>query len=265
MSLAQDGPGFHCLNKQLFAMMTGREGETTAPDEITDPDIKECLEMLEKITDVQKRDQFLAKFGDWLADRGINPYRMAVADKESMKEMVIKYHVFYRTSSEIAQFKNGMDDVCSMWGMVTKHVSVFQPLFCNLPKPLMKQEMDRIIRYDFSELGSNARTSEDETVYAWELFLQDIEDGIVPTTMAELLSFISGAASIPPCGFQKPIEIHFYMQEDGVTRLPYASTCSLDLWLPRGQTPENLSTLLLKSVNESMGFFFNMKIAIKKG
>ncbi|XP_052233349.1 uncharacterized protein LOC127846217 [Dreissena polymorpha] len=45
MSLAQDGPGFHWLNKQLFAMMTGREGETTAADEITDPNIKECLEM----------------------------------------------------------------------------------------------------------------------------------------------------------------------------------------------------------------------------
>ncbi|KAH3776465.1 hypothetical protein DPMN_177890 [Dreissena polymorpha] len=42
MSLAQDGPGFHWLNKQLFAMMTGREGETTAADEITDPNIKEC-------------------------------------------------------------------------------------------------------------------------------------------------------------------------------------------------------------------------------
>ncbi|KAH3753628.1 uncharacterized protein LOC127849345 isoform X2 [Dreissena polymorpha] len=135
-------------------------------------------EMLEKITDVQKRDQFFAKFGDWLADRGINPYRMAVVDKGSMKEMVIKYHVFYRTSSQIAQFQDGMDDVCGMWGMVTKHASVFQPLFCNLPKPLMNQEMDRIIRCDFSELGSNARTSEDETVYAWELFLQDIEDGI---------------------------------------------------------------------------------------
>ncbi|KAH3880777.1 hypothetical protein DPMN_004698 [Dreissena polymorpha] len=107
-----------------------------------------------------------------------------------------------------------MDDVCGMWGMVTKHASVFQPLFCNLPKPLMKQEMDRIIRYDFSELRSNARTSEDETVYACELFLQDIEDGIVPTTRAELLSFISGAASIPSLGFQKLIEIHFYMQED---------------------------------------------------
>ncbi|KAH3880778.1 hypothetical protein DPMN_004699 [Dreissena polymorpha] len=63
-----------------------------------DPDIKECLEMLEKITDVQKRDQFLAKFGDWLADRGINPYRMAVVDKGSMKEMVIKYHMLYNIS-----------------------------------------------------------------------------------------------------------------------------------------------------------------------
>ncbi|KAH3709520.1 hypothetical protein DPMN_068983 [Dreissena polymorpha] len=116
---------------------------------------------LEKITDVQKRNQFLAKFGDWLADRGINPYRMAVADKGSMKEMVIKYHVLYsyRISSEIAQFKDGMDDVCGMLGMVTKHASVFQPLFCNRSKPLTKQEMDIIIRYDFSELGSNARIS----------------------------------------------------------------------------------------------------------
>ncbi|XP_052233350.1 uncharacterized protein LOC127846219 [Dreissena polymorpha] len=57
MSLAQDGPGFHCLNKQLFAMMTGREGETTAADEITDPNIKECLEMVIKLNKVNKLKQ----------------------------------------------------------------------------------------------------------------------------------------------------------------------------------------------------------------
>ena len=72
-----------------------------------------------------------------------------------------------------------MNDVGDMWGLITKNADTFQPLFCHLSKPLSKREMDNIIRYDYSGLGSNSRMFEDETVYAWELFLEGIEGNCI--------------------------------------------------------------------------------------
>ena len=83
---------------------------------------------------------------------------------------------FYRTSSEIAQFTEGLSDVGGMWEIIKTNAEEFEPLFCHLPKRTCKEEMDKLIRYDFSEEGSNAKVLEDDdTVYAWELFLQESE------------------------------------------------------------------------------------------
>ncbi|XP_052790217.1 uncharacterized protein LOC128224423 [Mya arenaria] len=151
----------------------------------------------------------------------------------------------YRTSSEITQFKDGMNDVGDMLGLITKNADAFKPLFCHLSKDLSKREMDNIIRYDYSGRGSNS----------WELLRRiTIFDSDHPASMGELLAFMSGASTIPPCGFHKPIDIHFYTQEDGMTRLPSVSTCSLEMWLPRGQGPETLSALLMRCLQESQGF-----------
>lgn len=96
--------------------------------------------------------------------------------------------------------------------------------------------------------------SEMATIYAWELFLQDIDDQCVDVSFAELLSFITGTDNIPPRGFQKKIDIQFYTSESG-TRLPSASTCSLVLFLPRGvRDPNEFKAVMLRSLKESQGF-----------
>ncbi|WAR27490.1 G2E3-like protein, partial [Mya arenaria] len=57
--------------------------------------------------------------------------------------------------------------------------------------------------------------------------------------------------------FSEPgkIEIMFYDQEDGVTRLPSVSTCGLQMWLPRGVgEPDTISSFIQTAVKGSQGF-----------
>lgn len=62
---------------------------------------------------------------------------------------------------------------------------------------------------------------------------------------------MTGADSIPPCGFSKLIDIDFYSD---VGRLPSASTCALQLWLPRVTDPDHITSVMVKTIKESYGF-----------
>jgi len=82
----------------------------------------------------------------------------------------------------------------------------------------------------FSENGSNKRKWETETIYSWELFLQDIEENLVELKFEDLLVFITGADSIPLLGFVQEPTIEFYDLLNNERRFPWSSTCSKKLW-----------------------------------
>lgn len=75
------------------------------------------------------------------------------------------------------------------------------------------------IQYN-SQDGSNRRKEEIETVYSWEIFLQDIEEKLVDVNFEDLLSFITGAEEIPVNGFESKMYMQFY-DYDGEKRLPF--------------------------------------------
>lgn len=82
-----------------------------------------------------------------------------------------------------------------------------------------------------------------------------VEDDMVQVKLEDLLQFMSGADCVPPLGFGKNLTITFYDQDEGVTRLPYTSTCALQIALPRGCEDEtSLSNLLTTAIFESGGF-----------
>jgi len=93
------------------------------------------------------------------------------------------------------------------------------------------------------------------------LFL--ISDNISGVSMDQVLAFWTGAASEPPLGFRapslfddwdtsgRPLIISFY-EDHG--RLPYASTCSLRLWLPVNVDQNQFNILLKRSLRECVGF-----------
>ncbi|XP_052257757.1 G2/M phase-specific E3 ubiquitin-protein ligase-like [Dreissena polymorpha] len=104
---------------------------------------------------------------------------------------------------------------------------------------------------NYSLVGSNDRALEDVSVFGWEAFLQSIEDGDIDVTLSEVIAFVTGADCFPPCGFSKLIDVDFYTCEG---RLPSASTCALQLWLPRVNNPDMISKLMYRALKESYGF-----------
>lgn len=89
--------------------------------------------------------------------------------------------------------------------------------------------------------------------FIYRLILLLFSEGIVPVSFEELLAFITGANAVPPCGFSKKLDIQFYSQE-GHVRLPFVSTCSLEMWLPRSANQQELSRLIVRALKESQGF-----------
>lgn len=82
-----------------------------------------------------------------------------------------------------------------------------------------------------------------------------IDGGAVHMQIKDVLQFISGADCVPPLGFEKKFIICFYDQEKGITRLPFASTCALQLSLPRGAEDEStFTTLMTSAIFGSAGF-----------
>jgi HECT-domain (ubiquitin-transferase) len=71
----------------------------------------------------------------------------------------------------------------------------------------------------------------------------------------DLLTFWTGAASVPPIGFDKMPTLDFFTRIQGERRFPTASTCGLVLFLPRGVVDsDELLELLVFGVQNTAGF-----------
>ena len=53
-------------------------------------------------------------------------------------------------------------------------------------------------------------------------------DGLLPVTVGDILTFVTGASSVPPIGFDDDLRVSF----NEVAKFPVASTCALTLTLP---------------------------------
>lgn len=76
-----------------------------------------------------------------------------------------------------------------------------------------------------------------------------------PFSYEVILIFWSGADAVSTLGFSQQLEVMFYDQETASKRLPYACTCSLTVYLPRGVlNEEDLMDILVKAIRGLMAF-----------
>ncbi|KAK3725848.1 hypothetical protein QZH41_020584 [Actinostola sp. cb2023] len=208
---------------------------------------------------------FVEKRADFIAVQGYQSIYTAKKEHSKMiKQALLKQYLFYRISSEIQQFENGLNDVGGLWNLIQLNAEEFYSLFTFVPTEMSRSAFKSLCKIDWSPVGSNKRQREDATIYCWELFLKQIEDGQLNYKMnseeqqvyfKELLKFITGADAVPPLGFRYPLTIQFFEQEKESTRLPYASTCGLELYLPRGhEDSESFVALMCNSLFNSCGF-----------
>jgi len=91
-------------------------------------------------------------------------------------------------------------------------------------------------------------------VIGWVFLL--CTEGQSRVSYQQLLEFTSGADHIPVLGFEKSPALDFYSPVPNVRRLPYASTCDICLFLPRGVGAPELLSMMEQSVLDCSGFGF---------
>ncbi|XP_034072357.1 uncharacterized protein LOC117546280 isoform X3 [Gymnodraco acuticeps] len=194
--------------------------------------------------------------GDWISECGIpGIFSATIGEIPKIYSYVVKHYIFLRTAKMVNQFTEGMNAFGNLWDLVRNNWIAFVPCFTNMRTPLTKSSFKAILKYEYSPRGTNHREKEEDTIYSWELVLNLIEDKLTELTFEDLLIFITGADEVPTLGFPNKPSIDFYTQEAGVRRLPYASTCAMTLFLPRGITEEQeLHNILNQSVKDSLGF-----------
>lgn len=233
MSILHDGPGLKCLHEDVYKLMTGVPLNLNSL-EILSGDSLEILEQLRNVDNFQKRDQFLEKHGEWLLSQGFrSAWQFKPENRHQLISSLMKQIIFYRTSAEMMQFQGGLDMVLGLWQEIKKHPMTWMPLFCHRKEPLTRERFTEMIEFVRSQEGSNRRIQEEDTIYSWEILMQDIHNQRAPVTFEELLIFITGADEISICGFSSKNFIEFFSNEEGETRLPFSSTCALSISLPR--------------------------------
>nr|XP_022338895.1 uncharacterized protein LOC111134287 [Crassostrea virginica] len=174
---------------------------------------------------------------DWLVEHGvygiIPPY--TEHKRDTMVRQLLKGHVYLRIHAEIAQFRRGLNSL-EFYTLMKSNSEEMRELFLHTFSSSMitMQKLKEITYINYSEDGSNDKKKEEDTVYAFELFLQDCSEDTSEINLNQLLVFWTGADTIPPLGFHKKLEI--FVEDPAL--LPVAHTCDLSLELSRGETPE---------------------------
>lgn len=71
----------------------------------------------------------------------------------------------------ISPFIDGLNACGNLWEMVKSNMLAFQSLFTNMRRPMTRTLFKSLFAIEWSGQGSNKREAEEETVYAWKLFL----------------------------------------------------------------------------------------------
>ena len=82
--------------------------------------------------------------------------------------------LFYgRCKASIDSFASGMEQV--LGNVVQREAEAYLPLFVHVPNPLTRLSLKQLCVYERSEPGSNKAAAEEDTLYAWETLLLNIE------------------------------------------------------------------------------------------
>ncbi|KAL2102317.1 hypothetical protein ACEWY4_001485 [Coilia grayii] len=257
-SLAHNGPGPRSMNKNLFMMMCGQKVKLSTMDIsiLLDKEQNQKMEELKNCETEEDLQRVKQSCGDWVAGCGVpTVYTAAMEDLPALIGQVVAHFSFHQVSSMIHQYIEGMDSCGNFWKMVARNYKAFLPVFTNIGEKLSRATLRAIFKPIYSDEGSNWKELEEDTMFSFERWLVAIEEGQSEHTLEEFLVFATGADHVPALGFPQDCGIDFYDQEPGTRRVPYASTCSQTVYLPRGVGSEeefvDLMTLALKG---SLGF-----------
>ena len=258
-SVLHGGPGIQCLSMEGYRLFKGSQVDNAlAVNAVGDPAMKIILQAIEASTsDIEFEENVIKAHGDSIAQYGFPKiFHAKLADKKEITTALLKQHYVFGVNEEIRQFIDGLDTVGKLGDIVMNNEAVFELILGNKQQKLTAQKFKSLYRINFVDQGSNGRDKGESTIYCFELFLKDLEEGEIDgLSLEDLLVFVSGADTVPSLGFDRPIAIEFYDIVNNERRLPWSSTCAIDLHIPKGyDDPEKFRDLMTQSLLEYRGF-----------
>ncbi|XP_059197465.1 uncharacterized protein LOC131977994 [Centropristis striata] len=253
-SLAQGGPGPRCLHPALYQLMCGQNPslEDFSWRDIVDMETQTLLQQL------HGAERLSPDLSDWLSSCRIPEVSAQSDETLSVYIKLVKHHIYHRVSSMISQFTEGLNSCGALWDTMRCHWEQFVPVMTSeQQQPLTLQHFKQLFSVCYSRADGGLRTAEETTAGHWDTVLSRVSDGQTDFSFEDLLTFITGADQLTPPGPPGLISLCFYSQDAGslAVRLPQASTCALQLFLPRGvASAAELTELLSRAVHESLGF-----------
>jgi len=257
-SILHGGSGPKALSSEAFKVMKDLPSSSTnAIQAISDEKLQKVLQDLESCSTPDDFERFKVNNADAVAEYGYNKiYVSGITHKEKIIRCLLKQAFVFSVNAEIHQFIEGLNAVGKLGDLMLANPNLFEAIMCESHEKLCLAEFSKLYIVEFSEVGSNKRELEDQTVYSFEVFLKDLEDGeIEEINLGHLLMFITGADCIPPLGFHYAITVKFYDVEPGIKRYPWSSTCALTLNLPRGiADSDTFKDLMCQCLVDCQGF-----------
>lgn len=257
-SVAHGGPGFKALDPCLYQLMCIQECPLADFNwrQIPDADIQNKLQKILSCKTTSDLHRLQREQGDWICECGVpGIYRpdISIRDIPQIYCYTVRHYIYLRTANMIHQFTKGLNAYGQFWDMVKAYWAEFLPIFTNTHEPISRSSFRALFQIHWTK--AIKRKTEEETIHCWELVLKMIEDKKTELCFEDLLVFITGADEVPPLGFPQKPSIHFYQPEKRGCRLPYANTCMMGLFLPRGvKTEVELRRLLLRAIRDSADF-----------
>ncbi|XP_046578859.1 G2/M phase-specific E3 ubiquitin-protein ligase-like [Haliotis rubra] len=134
--------------------------------------------------------------------------------------------------AEIQDFRKGLQDL-EMLKYITGSPEATESLSVDTVGPINYRQLKSTYTVHLSPLGSNNRSQEDDTMFAWKDFLRTCESGDSTVAIADILRLWTGSECVPPQGFDNKLSITFVPKRTPAP-LPVAHTCGLVLELLRG-------------------------------
>ncbi|GLV46776.1 hypothetical protein CBL_20924, partial [Carabus blaptoides fortunei] len=146
----------------------------------------------------------------------------------------LKYYTYFHNAQSKQQFIDGLN-MFGLYDILRKYPDDTKKLFCfEECTKLTTIKIIQLFKINFSLQGTQKYISENRIISFWRDYLQRCEDMETSVTLANILSFVTGADHEPPLGFATSPNIIFIHEID--SKYPKANTCSLTLYLPVGET-----------------------------
>lgn len=148
---------------------------------------------------------------DLVIECGISKLSWKYQEKELLVKSICSF-IVHRCKASLDQFTAGIKAIPAVYNSIQENPHVFALLFTWQEDNFHATNLREIYKFAFSQVGSNYRSMEEETVIWWEEMLDSIDAGDAGSTASELLMFITGLHQPPPAGFAHKITIKFFTQ-----------------------------------------------------